>query len=392
METPPQPPAPIAYFREIAGLRLYLALWVAVGHALELAGYGLAPNRVTGVLLRNDVAVYIFMIVSGFVITNLLLTAGEPYGRYIVRRFFRLYPAYLIGCVVGFVLIGPWAGLMHRLPWSGAPGWAPYMASVDGLSAAAHEQFLPHFLLHATMLHGLAPQEWLARSPLVFLPAAWSVSLEWQFYLVAPLLLLLGRSRAGLAVLAVVIGAAFLLFQSGRLGHYEDASTLAGAAIYFVIGIVSRLLVPRLRTLHFDPLVAALCAAVATRILVADALPIGLWLAFYCFLLWERRGGVAGAAFRLVFGSRPLVFLGECSYSLYLIHRPLQVAFALAAVGAIAITPATMLGVQLAATLVGLPVSIAMWFAVERPAIRFARRLVGASRARPIEQAVAAAP
>lgn len=70
----------------------------------------------------------------------------------------------------------------------------------------------------------------------------------------------------------------------------------------------------------------------------------------------------------------------------------MQVAFALVAVDLIAVTPASLLTVQLFATAVAILASIAMWFAVERPAIRLARRLVGASRARPIEQAVATAP
>lgn len=77
METPQQPQIAASYFREIAGLRLYLVLWVAIGHAVGLASYGLVPNPLTGLLLHTDVPVYIFMIVSGAVITNLLLTAGE---------------------------------------------------------------------------------------------------------------------------------------------------------------------------------------------------------------------------------------------------------------------------------------------------------------------------
>lgn len=54
-------------------------------------------------------------------------------------------------CVIGFVLMESWAGLMSRLPWSEAPGWAPYTASVKGLYAAVRDQFVPHLALHLTM-------------------------------------------------------------------------------------------------------------------------------------------------------------------------------------------------------------------------------------------------
>lgn len=41
--------------------------------------------------------------------------------------------------------------------------------------------------LHLLMLHGVVPEVLVARAPGAFLAPAWSVSLEWQFYLVAPL-------------------------------------------------------------------------------------------------------------------------------------------------------------------------------------------------------------
>ncbi|MST94839.1 MAG: acyltransferase, partial [Pedosphaera sp.] len=48
--------------------------------------------------MRAGMAVDIFLILSGFVIFN-LLDRGETYGVFITRRFFRLFPAFLLSLV-----------------------------------------------------------------------------------------------------------------------------------------------------------------------------------------------------------------------------------------------------------------------------------------------------
>ena len=81
------------YFNDIVGLRCFIALWVAVGHGLQTSGYLKPTNALMKPLLNGHAAVVVFMIVSGFVITSLLMVKSERYPRYITRRFFRLYPA-----------------------------------------------------------------------------------------------------------------------------------------------------------------------------------------------------------------------------------------------------------------------------------------------------------
>ncbi len=104
------------YFTEIVGLRIYLAAWVAIGHALQLAGFLKATNPLLRILLSGHDAVILFMIVSGFVITNLLVAKQEPYLPYITRRFFRLFPAYVLACVAGYLLIDDWAYIVDTVP------------------------------------------------------------------------------------------------------------------------------------------------------------------------------------------------------------------------------------------------------------------------------------
>jgi peptidoglycan/LPS O-acetylase OafA/YrhL len=348
-------------------------VWVAIGHGLQLSGVLVPTNFVLKFLLSGGDAVAVFMIVSGFVITNLLIVKQEPYPQYIVRRFFRLYPAYVICCIAGYLLVDDWANVVQRVPWLDAPGWDRYTRSILELEAQTRANFWPHFALHAAMLHGAVPVEVLKSAAMTFLPAAWSISLEWQFYIIAPLILAsFGKSWQ---MLAVVTGAvvALLCYKFGLLGHYTERSSLAGATPFFAIGIASRLLYEFLGKLRVSALLASAICVFGCIALIREPLPIMIWTIFYSHLVWGRATTFTGKLFRLLTTAKPVLLLGEASYSLYLVHRPVQVALASLSLGLFAATQMTMLAVQMIAIAIAIPVSLLLFFFVERPGIRLGR-------------------
>lgn len=375
------------FFNEIVGLRAWLALWVAMGHGLELSGFLRRTNPVLKFLLDGHAAVVVFMIVSGFVITNLILTKQEAYPQYITRRFFRLFPAYFVCCIFGFLLAGPWLTVVRDVPWQDAAGWADYSRSIFELNDQVKNNFLPHFLLHLTMLHGLVPAEILNRSAMTFVPAAWSISLEWQFYLIAPLAIgSLGRTWR----LFAVVAAAFLilfLYKHGVLGTYQIAASIAGETPYFALGIASRLAFEPLSRLKVSPVLIAALGVFIAYGLLSEPLQIVVWIIFFSFMLWHKQAAFLGSVFRLLTTSRPLLVLGEASYSLYLVHRLVQVALAWASLGLVTMTPWTMLAIQMIAIAVAIPLSLLLYTYVERPGIRIgsmlAKALPGGKAARP---------
>jgi peptidoglycan/LPS O-acetylase OafA/YrhL len=93
-------------------LRAYLALWVLVDHVLWVAGYwqdtvaGLPTMYATiaRLMVSGSYAVDLFIIISGFVIMHLLDKQGEPYLQFIVRRFFRLFPVFIVLFVIAIPL------------------------------------------------------------------------------------------------------------------------------------------------------------------------------------------------------------------------------------------------------------------------------------------------
>jgi peptidoglycan/LPS O-acetylase OafA/YrhL len=108
-------------------------------------------------------------------------------------------------------------------------------------------------------------------------------------------------------------------------GQYEFPSMLLLSIQYFLVGIVSRLVLSRLQPLPVSAtlLLLAACPLVAyTR-----SLEMGLWALFAIFILQES-GLLAtpsrGFAFlQYVLGTNPVIRnLGTFSYSTYLIHLP----------------------------------------------------------------------
>lgn len=86
----------IKTFHSIEGLRGWLAWWVVIGHSFIIAGTPeWLPGQISNLIRRGDVAVNAFIIVSGFVVTHLLMKKDEAYIPYIIRRVFRLWPVYL---------------------------------------------------------------------------------------------------------------------------------------------------------------------------------------------------------------------------------------------------------------------------------------------------------
>ena len=81
------------------------------------------------------------------------------------------------------------------------------------LLASNHEYFLAHALAHLTMLHGAISNALLPFSQLAFNSPAWSLSLEWQFYLVAPFAIMLARRPQTYLWVALAVAALEFVYK-----------------------------------------------------------------------------------------------------------------------------------------------------------------------------------
>ncbi|HEY0550310.1 MAG TPA: acyltransferase, partial [Verrucomicrobiae bacterium] len=196
------------------------------------------------------------------------------------------------------------------------------------------KKLAPHLMAHGLMLHGVIPDEILPHAARAILPPAWSISVEWQFYLVAPLLFAFAvRPNWKLTlVMCALLGTRILhdaahAFAAGRALHFEMAAFLPLRLEFFAVGAGSyavwKWLSERNRPLHMPRLCYALLLPVL--ILVAKKSPaIAFWLAGLATLVSVHFGSAPWMAQQLsrFLNSPSLQFLGKISYPLYLLHLP----------------------------------------------------------------------
>lgn len=376
-------------FEGIEGVRAWLAWTVVVHHIAELCGYGYDDVSHGGRLLfeAGQQAVSLFIIISGFVITHMRLGKPESYPLYIARRALRIYPAYLI--CLGLAIPTPLMvlAIANTTPWFDAITASFARIEVSQFSPL---QFFVHLGLHLTLLQGIPPNGLLPLSQVQFLPPAWSLSLEWQFYLVAPFWIAAQRRWATGSVLAFVVVSGWVLFERGYFGDFVLPSLITGAGPYFCIGILTRLALGQGADRAYGVRRALVLLVISVIVIVAVGrictihylnilVSIGLW-SVVVHQVVGRRSDRTFPWLRLVNG-RLATEAGKRSYAVYVLHWPVIVFIGyfariamnlgqvpmVALVGALGI-PMTALGAELLFTF------------VEQPAIRFGRRLGRSAR------------
>jgi peptidoglycan/LPS O-acetylase OafA/YrhL len=196
--------APGVRLQSIDFLRGTAALAVAFGHAVIAAPYGFA-----GEWFQQLCAHIMWVAVTGlplfFVISGFCIHLGQSrhegvrrfnFGAFWRRRLWRLYPTYLVALVASMsLLVTVW------LTGTGSELLARYPEPRGQWLAA-------DFAFHALMLHGLHPlfDQGAANPPF------WTLAREEYLYLMYPLLLLVMR-RMPWSVVALSLAALSLFFQ-----------------------------------------------------------------------------------------------------------------------------------------------------------------------------------
>jgi peptidoglycan/LPS O-acetylase OafA/YrhL len=315
---------------ELDGLRGLLALWVAVSHIFCWCGFSNLPNTMLN-CIRNawirfsyaSGAVDTFIILSGFVISFLLHTRPQSYRQFLTARFFRIYPVYLACLLLGFgaAFLAPF--ILENASWRANQYFLLYQ-NPSSVSLLARP--FSYLATHLTLLFGLIPEKILPFTAIALLAPAWSISLEWQYYMIAPLLARLICTRTGLIILGLVGWCDFIY------SHFWSDAFLPAKLPLFLVGIGSyHLYAEAYRFVKFK------CASmVVIAVLVAVITFSWHWIALAIWTLVFGGLLVGQADFNdqdewvrwLLCGRQVLLHpalqkLGHLSYPLYLIHWPL---------------------------------------------------------------------
>lgn len=297
-----------------------MAVWVLLGH-LSASIMLRLPHIPAN--LSNTSAVDVFIILSGFAIAALVDKSNEPYRIYIARRALRIFPVYWFYLSISIAL-----AVLLPTVWQDAPGGAMKAARSEILTDAL-ANFWVNIVTHIPALHGIVPDRIVPSGAFAFLGQAWSISLEWQFYLIAPfaISLLLAARRNWVIALEVVLILLALAYLSrpmpmGFIGHY---------AIFFAIGIATHHLI-KWQQVNQVPAgslaaIAVLCVGAMVLLNVRSVLPLSIWVAVSASVMAHVNGHKSWLSNLL---TMPVaLWIGTRSYSVYLAHMvPLTIGMA----------------------------------------------------------------
>lgn len=348
-------PAAAGYSPQLDGLRAVAVTAVAWSHWLPAWQFGLPLGA----------GVHLFFVLSGFLITRILLdlrTAPRrlpAIGRFYVRRALRLFPAFVL--VLG---VAVWAAVpLARETW---PWHAAYLSNVFIAGEARWQGHFSHF---------------------------WSLAVEEQFYLVWPWLVVFAPARwLGTVVAAAVLLGPLSRFAAASAGLTEGFWALVpgGSADSLALGAWVALVAapgsdggPRIAMRPWMPL---LTGGLWIGLQIAEAvapLPaaVAVWRqvlqgVVFAWVVSRAVGGFAGSAGRVL--AHPVAIgVGRISYGVYLIHAfaPVVVFAVAGTLGVDAWVPTSTFARAGVYAVTTLGLASLMWRWVERPVLAWKSRV-----------------
>lgn len=360
----------------LRGLAILFVIWNHVG-----LGGGSAEGLLSKLFVAGAnagwIGVHLFFVLSGFLITGILLDArGQPdaWRNFFMRRVLRIFPLYYFTLAFLFIL----------LPAIGAlPAWleADYK----------HQFWYWTYLSNWSVAFGLGGQG---------VPHFWSLAVEEQFYLVWPLLVLwmLPRTlaKACLALIAIALAARinFMYFQPRGYFWTEAAyswtiSQLDTLAIGALVALGLREARWTERLLRHGRLVGG-AAAVGMLVVIVRVRGFGIMSQEVMTIGKTLFSLLAGAVLvdavarpdspvGRIFLRRPtLAYLGKYSYAIYIFHLPIAHAFR----SLFPITDATqgtattlkLFAQMVVVLLISLALARVSWLLIEQPFLRLKTR------------------
>ena len=285
------------HFRQIDGLRFVAIFFVFIEHfAIILAKH----------ISAGYYGVDLFFVISGFLITGILLKTHEPfwksYKKFIARRTLRIFPLYYASVIILFLV---------------------HYSDVDR-----------YFINYLTYTYTYA---WVySHNPGSMMTHFWSLCVEEQFYLFWPFLVLPLRKNLKalkLLVLFIIFSSAIqLCFGTIKFLIPYDGVSVFPKCYSLAIGAFGSILLKenkipkKLLENHFFEYVFI----ISLIFLLVFSLPIKFILCpviSLFFVLKASHKGFYFKAFNSLLSNKNIVYIGSISYGIYIFHLPLGYFF-----------------------------------------------------------------
>lgn len=210
----------IRYFQNLDGLRFFAFLAVFVSHATLFLGYknnsAFFSTIERYILVNGDIGVTFFFVLSGFLITYLLLKEKHDRGtialqKFHLRRIKRIWPVYFLTLGIGFFILPLYN--LSTLPFDATPTLS---------SLPWYTFFLANFNL-AFHSGSSLPVDIL-----------WSISVEQQFYLVWAVIVSIFPKKHLPKIITLILCIAFIY----RYIHADSDAVLAYATFSVMSDLV----------------------------------------------------------------------------------------------------------------------------------------------------------
>ena len=297
----------------LQSLRGIAALCVLGGHSALIAA---TPGAIrTQQIFQPNAAVILFYVLSGFVLA-LSLERDSNLARFVVRRLFRIMPVYWIGVFVSCAsyLIASHDAIDGSTPWFNG-------TIVGGAGAVQWTNIWPNLIVWTTSMSGVL----------------WSIQVELYTAPLIPLMLYVSaRIPLVIDILIVIVLAAIMLYlRPDPIVQTWPQLMFIPYLVCFYLGVMlpKLLALKQLRRLFQSGLLAV--AALVFSIYVYGH----TWqfhIDFYGYLVvsvfisgWLVAYAATSKPARSLLSLRPLVWLGDISYSFYAFGTPIMMAVAL---------------------------------------------------------------
>ncbi|MCH6470020.1 acyltransferase family protein [Sinomonas terrae] len=291
--------AGLAHIPALDGLRAVAIVLVVVHHGLMPVPFG------------GAVGVDVFFVLSGYLITTILIreharTGVISLGRFYLRRLVRLYPPLLLMLAIVFV---------------------PVALTTSWKSAAGGSAFALFYLMPIGLESGFQTASAYAH--------AWSLGVEEWFYFLWPaLLLFLVELRLRIVITtglagALIVSAALVNISTGHSSYILRAYGLLGGCLLALV-LERGWRPPRWSgAVGLVALIAVVLGSTFTRLTTSGVvLADGATALIIAHIVCNGRGRLNRG-----FSWPPIVYVGRISYEIYLWHYPLLIVLALAVGG-----------------------------------------------------------